>query len=465
MLILLIIIATFALLALLVFGLHRYQLSMAQSNADLHDPLPPLDNITLDPNLPDLDFEEELSGPNRSLADRRSVGSDAAARQPTPAAGIDQDDNSGQQKPFPADETAVEKTEILFAAEVIAEGQASSRDQESDSDDDEDTFITTPEPDVQSKINTRNQDGETTEINPAESDRKASYGAEQSGDQNVAQQPHPDEIYTSEVGEPPVSRSGQPGQPDLDGGAEPVTREQSPAMRDGQPSPAENNLSTATGSGGFRETDDSPDAADQEVTQISVPEVITENMRGTDSDPIPVSHATTGQSETTRFNVPDSADADNIENWQEQIGELKRLDRLDEALRICQEQLPLWSAYQQASLIHRARIKQHSQDGQPIEEELRALYNLAAQASFLHDRVKGLPNLPLSQLKQVDLEEISRLEMPYPQIGYNELRLIKKTDIKLLLECWGKPKAHLKPRELHGETWKSLIARRQTTLF
>ena len=60
---------------------------------------------------------------------------------------------------------------------------------------------------------------------------------------------------------------------------------------------------------------------------------------------------------------------------------------------------------------------------------------------------------------------ISRLEMPYPQIGYNELRLIKKTDIKLLLECWGKPKAHLKPRELHGETWKSLIARRQTTLF
>ena len=150
--------------------------------------------------------------------------------------------------------------------------------------------------------------------------------------------------------------------------------------------------------------------------------------------------------------------------WIERVAKLKKLGKLNGALAVCENAYPLWSAYQQAALVLRAQIKALQKQDEPIDDALTNLYRLAAVAAFLHDRVKGLPDLTLNQLKLLDLDQLQSLDMPYSSIGYLELRLIKKTDIKLLLDKWGKPESHLNPRQFNSSSWVK-IATSQKTLF
>ena len=152
------------------------------------------------------------------------------------------------------------------------------------------------------------------------------------------------------------------------------------------------------------------------------------------------------------------------EHWSDKVSRLKKANRFAEALAACETAYPRWSAFQQAVLAHRARIKELQQLEQPIDEDLLALYRLTAIAEFLHGRVKGLPDLSLAQLKLINLDVLQNLEMPYNSIGYLELRLIKKTDIRLLLDKWGKPESHQSPRQFYSSSWLKL-ASSQTTLF
>ena len=332
--IILISLITLALLTLLVLGLHRYQLSTAQTNADKHNPLPPLDNIKIDRELPDLSLEDD------ALTSPESVSLSTPAREEQELSEVP------RPQPTPEKEQNGDSDSESEPAEQVDTAQGSRSNLDSEEENGQDTEILVPE---------------RTDIA----------------------------------------------------------------------------IETNTGAGV-----ESSLGGNNHVNQVV-------------EDPASIS-----TSELASTNPPVSADS-----WQDQIAELKKQGRLDEALRICRKEFPLWSAYQQASLIHRARIKQLSQEELDVLDELAALYRLAAEASFLHDRVKGLPNLSLAQLKLLDLSPVTELEMPYKQIGYTELRLIKKTDIKLLLEKWGKPEAHIRPRELHAEAWKQLCSDTQSTLF
>jgi len=390
---------TVILLVLLVLGLHRYQLSVAQSNADKHDPLPPLTDVTLDPNLPDFNLDEDLPAAELS----------AHTRAPSSAATV----LAGDHPRLP------DSPSNMLSPAAAPAGSADSSELTTD---------------------------------PVESDQPAQA------------------IDGSRETSPPALPTSPPEDPDTlielpptDPNETEETSEPSGTGGDGAPGPTDSIATGHTVSGAEAENaHGAPDEAPApEATNRHRPPVDQgHNVDGSDS-----------AVDTTHLTIPDqpqhfaAAPLDECESWQGHVAELKKRDSLEAALQVCEQAFPLWSAYQQATLIHRARIKQLAQDGKAIDRELKALYRLAAQASFLHDRVKGLPNLPLSQLKKVDLDEVASLDMPYEKIGYNELRLIKKTDIKLLLESWGKPHSHLKPRELHADTWKNLIARRQTTLF
>lgn len=158
-------------------------------------------------------------------------------------------------------------------------------------------------------------------------------------------------------------------------------------------------------------------------------------------------------------------DGSPLDSWLQQAGQLKKNHDLDGALALCAANFPLWSAYQQAVLIHRARIRELASQDLPIESELSSLYRLAAVAALLHDQVPGLPHLALPQLRKIDLQAASALPMPYAEIGYSRLRLIRKTDVRLMLKLWGDPAAHLKPREYHAQVWRRLANTEQAPLF
>ncbi|MEZ5492119.1 MAG: hypothetical protein R3F50_17690 [Gammaproteobacteria bacterium] len=468
MLIVLISLLTLALLIALVLGLHRYQLSVAQSNADKHDPLPPLDSTALNSTLPDLELDEDL---DEATPFQSKAASETALEQ-SDSSSFSRSTMDAREQPHPAFQGQVndEEGDDLSArpdrqGTETGTGQSRAnhenphdRQTASQGSSQETTRIEVPEPGNMEDQPTGEDDDEITLI--------SSPGFRSSPAALVAP-PVEDETPDSSPSHRPLQGSPEHQAYELpadstDNNFATKTRSQKAEWAAASVTPSSASVQTeetaAPAPLGLRQENAATDLPGEQVEALS-----SRLLQGADKQ---TQNLDTQNSEDYAAGAAEPGPAlSDVDNWQEQVQELKKQDRLDDALKLCQEQLPLWSAYQQASLIHRARLKLLSQEGRDIEGELKELYDIAAKASFLHDRVKGLPNLPLSQLKRVDLDEVESLEMPYEQIGYNELRLIKKTDIKLLLEKWGKPQAHIKPRELHAETWKSLIARRQTTLF
>ncbi len=144
------------------------------------------------------------------------------------------------------------------------------------------------------------------------------------------------------------------------------------------------------------------------------------------------------------------------DNWLARVNELKKHDKCEQALELCIREFPLWSAYNQACILYRAKIKSAQEAGQPIESLLGTLYRTAAQAEMLHEVTAGSPKLRLEQLRRLDLSRLSDLEFPYHDIGYTQLRLVRKHDIKMMQQLWGRPRQHSTPRQLHESTWESM---------
>lgn len=143
--------------------------------------------------------------------------------------------------------------------------------------------------------------------------------------------------------------------------------------------------------------------------------------------------------------------------WLQRVAELKKDDRLDEAVSICQQEFPLWGAYNQACIIERLRLKQAGGNAEQEQAFLERLYRLAATAELLHDKSEETEAVPLSQLRRLDLDSVEELDFPYRELGYAHLRLVRKSDIKLMLAHWGRPAGHLLPREYHRDWWQRVL--------
>ena len=89
-----------------------------------------------------------------------------------------------------------------------------------------------------------------------------------------------------------------------------------------------------------------------------------------------------------------------------------------------------------------------------VATKLLKLYRTAAVAELLHDKSEGEIRYTLNQLRNMPLHELEELDMPYSKIGYAQLRLIRKSDVKLMLDHWGRPMQHCSPRQLHHEWWQ-----------
>jgi len=439
--IVLISVITLALLALLVLGLHRYQLSIAQTNADKHNPLPPLGQIELEGELPDLSPEEK----NLDIQDTASFDQSSTDQSEVLESTEFESESELESNP----ESKQQPAPTLLSEQAVS--TTTAVDIESEEVEEDTEIIVHDQPDNEVSENTHVQEGHT-----------ALTGSDPIDPLTVSDPIVADPIVAidtswedAELEEAVLEGAATGESATAASTAESPTQQIEPAYQttsdsyavDSEPglvrseenADATANTNVAAETAAVLEAEPELDDISEEYQSIE--------SSSSASDLAFLDHSVTGES------------------WQERVAELKKQERFDEALQVCRQEYPLWSAYQQASLIHRARIKQLSQENQDITEELSALYRLAAQASFLHDRVKGLPNLSLAQLKLLDLSPIAGLEMPYPQIGYTELRLIKKTDIKLLLDKWGKPATHIRPRELHTEAWKDLCGNTQSTLF
>jgi hypothetical protein len=137
--------------------------------------------------------------------------------------------------------------------------------------------------------------------------------------------------------------------------------------------------------------------------------------------------------------------ANQAKDWKEQCRQHRQAQRYEQALSCSDLAWPQSQSYEQAAITLRAAIKQHKESGSSIPEKwLLALYRAAAESSLLYDKVEGEPELRWQAIaKTCSREEISQIELPWNEIGADELKLLTKTDRKLMTQLWGEPKRHI----------------------
>lgn len=150
---------------------------------------------------------------------------------------------------------------------------------------------------------------------------------------------------------------------------------------------------------------------------------------------------------------PVDPQGDGTVTWQETVTRLKNEAQFAAAYAICTQHFPLWGAYNQYCMLLRTELKAPKLDPERRGQHLTALYRTAAIAELLHDKSPDSTKLSNAQLRELDLEAVATLPYPYAEIGYAHLRLIRKGDIKQLVDAWGRPQAHLPPRVHHAEWW------------
>lgn len=144
-------------------------------------------------------------------------------------------------------------------------------------------------------------------------------------------------------------------------------------------------------------------------------------------------------------------------SWQEAVTKFKNAGDYPAATRLCEQQMPLWGAFNQLCMLIRSEMKALPQNPNTHASHIARLYKTAAIAEFLHDKSKDSDKLSNNQLRKLDLSAISALDFPYAEIGYAHLRLIRKSDIKHMVELWGRPVNHRTPREFHSAWWQKQV--------
>lgn len=139
------------------------------------------------------------------------------------------------------------------------------------------------------------------------------------------------------------------------------------------------------------------------------------------------------------------ATAEQAGDWREQCKELRQAHLFEQALVCADQAWPLFQSYEQTALTLRAAIKQAQQDASPeFDKWLTTLYRTAAEASFLYDKVAGEPELRWQSIARTySRQELRRIELPWIDIGADKLRLLTKTDRKLMIQAWGDPRQHI----------------------
>ena len=125
-------------------------------------------------------------------------------------------------------------------------------------------------------------------------------------------------------------------------------------------------------------------------------------------------------------------------SWQGEIAQLKAESRFAEAYTLCRRYFPLWGAYNQYCMVLRTELKAAGTDPVKYPQLLESLYRTAV----------------IAELRKLDLDAVAELPFPFTEIGYAHLRLIRKGDIKQLVDAWGRPQGHVPPRQFHAEWWQ-----------
>ena len=142
-------------------------------------------------------------------------------------------------------------------------------------------------------------------------------------------------------------------------------------------------------------------------------------------------------------------DAD--EFWADRIRQYRREPKKRLALAL--KHLPLPPAFREAAIAIRAVVRVNRKARASVKEELSLLYRLAAVRSFMLDYAPRLQEPGFNVVEATPGHLVWSLPYTYSELGYRELSLLNKTDIKWLIEAWGEADSHTTLNVIHRSLW------------
>lgn len=131
----------------------------------------------------------------------------------------------------------------------------------------------------------------------------------------------------------------------------------------------------------------------------------------------------------------------------------KQKDNSAKRYEVAQQFLPWPLGFKESVLALRAIIRDKKKADEDYESELLSLYKLAAWESFCPKYCETLQEPGFKVFDQIPGGTITALPIDYQQLGYKQLKLIIKTDAKMLVSLYGEPKQHTTLNQLFAEVW------------
>jgi hypothetical protein len=141
----------------------------------------------------------------------------------------------------------------------------------------------------------------------------------------------------------------------------------------------------------------------------------------------------------------------NDEFWAYEIKELK--DDAEARLQMALANLPLPAAFREVAVALRAMIRFKRKEGSDFQHLLKQLYDIAAYESMMLEYAPRLQQPGYNVMASIPGQVVTGLTFVYDTLGYLELRLLNKTDVKWFVEAWGEPTRHTTLNAMYKPTW------------
>lgn len=122
--------------------------------------------------------------------------------------------------------------------------------------------------------------------------------------------------------------------------------------------------------------------------------------------------------------------------------------------QVAQQFLPWPIGFKESVLALRAMIRDKRKADIDYKSELLSLYHLAAWESFCPKQCESIDEPAFKVFEQIPGGVVTDLPVDYQQLGYQQLKLMTKTDAKMLVNLYGEPKQHSTLNQLYAEVWR-----------
>jgi hypothetical protein len=158
------------------------------------------------------------------------------------------------------------------------------------------------------------------------------------------------------------------------------------------------------------------------------------------------------ENHTIEFWNRHSEELNNGEFWADRIKEYK--GEPAKRLKLALENMPLPASFREAAIATRTLIREKRKEKESYDEQLYLLYWLAAVDSFSIPYSEKLQEPGYNVIESIPGEKLKTLPFSYKSLGYTDLTLLNKTDVKWLIEVWGEPESHSTLHKLHLDVWE-----------